>query len=136
MDNTHTDTPAPLSPDARRVLVAEDNYSNYMLVKAILEGHDLDRAFTGEEAVEKARGGKYDIILMDIKMPGMNGIEATRAIRAFDTATPIIAVTANAFDSDREEALEAGCTDFLPKPVRMERLLGFIRDCRAMSARG
>lgn len=106
----------------KSVLVAEDIDSNYLLVKAILTNFDLTRACTGEEAVKLASTYRYDAILMDIKMPVMNGVEATRRIREFDKITPIIAVTANAFDSDRVEAMEAGCSAFVTKPLKKKEL--------------
>lgn len=106
----------------KTVLVAEDIDSNYMLVKAILKNYDLTRACTGKEAVDFASNFRYDAILMDMKMPIMNGIEATKRIREFDKITPIIAVTANAFDSDRVEAMEAGCNAFVTKPLKKKDL--------------
>lgn len=110
--------------DTRRksILVAEDIDSNYMLVKAILKTFELTRACTGKEAVELASAYRYDAILMDIKMPVMSGIEATQKIRKFDKITPIIAVTANAFDSDRVEAMAAGCNAFVTKPLKKKDL--------------
>ena len=109
---------------AKKVLVAEDNDSNYALVKHILKDYNLTRAVNGVEAVEEARNGKFDLVLMDLKMPVMGGLEATRKIREFDTEIPIVALTANAFDSDRARALEAGCNAFLAKPVKKKQLLG------------
>lgn len=106
----------------KSILVAEDIDSNYMLVKAILKTFELTRACTGKEAVELASACRYDAILMDIKMPLMNGIEATQKIRKFDKVTPIIAVTANAFDSDRVEAMAAGCNAFVTKPLKKKDL--------------
>lgn len=108
----------------KKVLVAEDNDSNYALVEHILKGYDLTRALNGVEAVEKARNGKFDLVLMDMKMPVMGGLEATCKIREFDTEIPIVALTANAFDSDRASAFEAGCNAFLAKPVKKKQLLG------------
>lgn len=115
-------------PERQRksILVAEDIDSNYLLVKTLLKRFELTRARTGREAVELAAGSRYDAILMDIKMPEMDGIEATRRIREFDKTTLIVAVTANAFDSDREEALKAGCDAFVAKPIKksdLEKLL-------------
>lgn len=104
------------------VLVAEDNNSNYMMLAAMLVGHNLHRAKNGIEAVEMAKNNRYSIIFMDIKMPVMDGLEATRSIREFDTVTPIVALTANSFDSDRDAALDAGCTDYMSKPVRINDL--------------
>lgn len=88
-----------------RILVAEDNDSNYMLMRHILKGYDLVRAMNGAEAVENVRNGNFDFVLMDLKMPAMGGLEATRKIREFDSDIPIVALTANAFDSDRISAI-------------------------------
>lgn len=104
------------------ILIAEDNDSNYLLVKAILRSSNLERAVNGAEAVEMAKGKRYSIILMDLTMPVMDGLEATRKIRAFDKEIPIIALTANAFDSDRDDAMAAGCNDFLTKPIKLLEL--------------
>ena len=125
-------TNKPEAPQAdglqrKSILIAEDIDSNYMLVKAILKNVELTRAITGKEAVELAAARHYDAILMDMKMPVMNGIEATRKIREFDKITPIIAVTANAFDSDKVEAMEAGCDAFVTKPVKKKELEDVLR---------
>ena len=102
----------------KRILVAEDNDSNYMLMTYILKSHyEIFRAKNGVEAVEKAKAEAPDLILMDIKMPLMDGLEATRHIKAELPDIPIIALTANAFDNDRLQAMDAGCDDFLSKPV-------------------
>ena len=108
--------------DKLTILIAEDNDSNYMLVKVLLKGYNLTRACNGREAVELAGREKFDIILMDIRMPEMDGAEATRRIREFCPAIPIIAVTANAFDEDRRRAFEAGVDDFLTKPLSKAKL--------------
>ena len=100
------------------ILVVEDNESNYMLVKAILNNYSLTRVTNGADAIDMARDYKYDAILMDIRIPVINGLEATRQIRLFDTTTPIIAVTANAFNSDRIAAKEVGCNAFISKPIK------------------
>ena len=102
----------------KRILVAEDNDSNYLLMSFILKGHyEILRAVNGKDAVAKAASEHPDLILMDLKMPVMDGLEATRQIRAAQDNVPIVAVTANAFDTDRVHAIEAGCNDFLSKPV-------------------
>ena len=102
----------------KRILVAEDNDSNYMLMTYILKKHyEFFRAVNGADAVEKAQTEKPDLVLMDMKMPVMDGLEATRKIREQFPELPIVALTANAFDSDRQAALEAGCNDFLSKHV-------------------
>lgn len=109
------------------ILVAEDNDSNYLLVYAILKKYTtIIRAINGVEAVEKAKTGSADLILMDIKMPVMDGLDATTEIRKFNPEIPIIALTANAFDSDRERALGVGCNDFLTKPLRKSDLIAII----------
>jgi CheY-like chemotaxis protein len=108
----------------KRILVAEDNDSNYILMNYILKKHyEYFRARNGQEAVELAETEKPDLILMDLKMPVMDGLEATRLIKAKTPDLPIIALTANAFDSDRHAALEAGCDDFLSKPVNADRCI-------------
>lgn len=102
----------------KRILVAEDNDSNYMLMSYILKrDYEFFRAANGQEAVDKALAEHPDLVLMDLRMPVMDGLEATRQIKAQLPDLPIIAITANAFDSDRQKALTAGCDDFLAKPV-------------------
>ncbi|MDD4669593.1 MAG: response regulator [Bacteroidales bacterium] len=101
-----------------KILVAEDNDSNFILIQAILKSYMVDRAKNGLDAVNMAKMNNYSIIFMDIKMPVMGGLEATRKIRAFDNIIPIVALTANAFDSDKEDALEAGCTSYISKPIK------------------
>lgn len=108
------------------ILIAEDNDSNYLLLKHILKNHDLTRAITGVEAVDFAKSKKFDIILMDIRMPEMDGLEATSIIRSRDTEIPIIAVTANAFDYDKNQALKVGCNSFIAKPIRKQELLDIL----------
>ncbi|MBP3259828.1 MAG: response regulator [Prevotella sp.] len=113
----------------KRILVAEDNDSNYMLMTYILKNHyELLRARNGQEALEVAMSEKPDMVLMDIKMPVMDGLEATRLIKAKMPDMVVIALTANAFDSDRKMAMEAGCSDFLSKPVNAEKCLKTIQN--------
>ena len=80
------------------------------------------RAFNGAEAVEICRAEHPDLILMDIKMPVMDGLEATKVIRTFNEEIVIIALTANAYDSDREKAYLAGCNNYMAKPVMAAKL--------------
>jgi CheY-like chemotaxis protein len=111
----------------KRILVAEDNDSNYLLMTFILKGHyEFFRASDGQEAVDKASTEHPDLILMDLKMPRMGGLEATRQMKAKLPDMPIIALTANAFDSDRQQAMDAGCNAFLAKPVSAAECLKVI----------
>lgn len=108
----------------KRILVAEDNDSNYILMTYILKrDYEFVRAANGQEAVDLADGGNIDLVLMDVKMPMMDGLEATRIIKERHPQLPVIALTANAFDSDRQLALDAGCDDFLAKPISSARCL-------------
>ena len=110
-----------------KVLIAEDLDSNFMLLEIILsKKYNLARALNGEEAVAISRIFNPDIILMDIKMPIMNGLEATRSIRKTNADIPIIALTANAFNSDLIDAKLAGCNEVLTKPVKASILISMI----------
>ena len=112
----------------KKILVAEDNDSNFILMTYILKKYyAYERAKNGKEAVDLVNSNTYDLVLMDIKMPVMDGLEATKAIRANHPDLPIIALTANAFDSDRQLALDAGCNDFLSKPVSSDLCIKTIR---------
>ena len=112
----------------KKILIVEDNDSNYILMTYILKKYyQFERAKNGQEAVEMAEKGGYDIVLMDIKMPIMDGLEATKAIKEKVPDLPIVALTANAFDSDRQLALEAGCNDFISKPVSSDLCLQTIK---------
>ena len=118
-----------LSPDERakpsacavglKVLLAEDNPVNALLARALLNraGCTVERAGGGEEAVAAALSQPYDLILMDMRMPGMSGLDAARAIRAAGCKAPMVALTANAFDDDRRACREAGMDGFLTKPL-------------------
>ncbi|MBM3735289.1 MAG: response regulator [Acidobacteria bacterium] len=112
------------------ILVAEDNPVSSKVVTALLEkaGHQVTTAINGEEAVELALSRTFDLILMDVHMPELDGIAATRKIRAAGKNTPVVALTAAAFDSDRDRCVEAGMDRFLAKPVRREELLATIAD--------
>ena len=112
----------------KRILVAEDNDSNFILMSYILKkNYQYERAKNGQEAVDMIEAGGFDIVLMDVKMPLMDGLEATKIIKEKHPDLPIIALTANAFDSDRQLALSAGCDDFLSKPVSGEVCLKTIK---------
>lgn len=131
MDNKETNIPSAELPVQNlinkntrpTILVAEDTDSNYLLISTILKKeYTLTRARNGVEAVKLFEQTNPDIILMDIKMPEMNGIEATRIIRKSNQSVPIIAITAFAFDQDKQRALDAGCTDYIAKPIHAETL--------------
>ena len=108
----------------KSILVAEDVDSNFLLLRAFLgKMYILIRANDGLEAVELFKKHKPDLILMDIKMPNMDGLEATKAIREISKDIPIIALTAFAFDNDRQQALSAGCNSFLTNPISKMALL-------------
>ena len=114
------------------ILVAEDNDSNYLLIQNLLKENHLTRAVTGVQAVEKVKLQTFDIVFMDMRMPVMGGLEATAMIREFDQSTPIIALTANAFDSDKDDALAAGCNYFMTKPLKKRELIEILsKYCRS-----
>jgi CheY-like chemotaxis protein/HPt (histidine-containing phosphotransfer) domain-containing protein len=135
-DSTHVDDAvAVLSclPRALRVLVAEDNATNQLVVRSALAkfGIASDVAANGFEAIEAVKRAPYDVVLMDVHMPEMDGLQATRAIRALPGAqgrVPIIALTANAFDSDVARCREAGMNAHLGKPFRREDLIVALAD--------
>ncbi|WP_294470404.1 PAS domain-containing protein [uncultured Bacteroides sp.] len=107
----------------KKILIAEDVDSNFILLKDIIgKDYSLIWAKDGYEAVEMYKRDQPDLILMDIKMPRMDGLEATRIIRSYSKEIPIIALTAYAFEADKERALEVGCNDFVTKPVSEEAL--------------
>ncbi len=118
--NVSADNPAAFVPTGRPlVLVAEDAELNYLLVSSVLQDqYDLLHARNGIEAVELHALHHPDLIIMDIRMPLMDGLESTRRIRQTDAEVPIVALTAYALAADRKAAFEAGCTGFLPKPIR------------------
>lgn len=118
----NTNSPFHYNADQKKtettILVAEDIDNNFDLLKAILgKEYRIIRAKDGKEAIELYRRNKPDLILMDIKMPNMNGLDATKKIRESSIHIPIIALSAYAYVSDREAAKEAGCNDFITKPI-------------------
>ena len=113
----------------KTILVAEDNDSNYILMSYILRrDYQYTRAKNGQEAVDRVNAGGIDLVLMDIKMPVMDGLEATKLIKESHPELPVLALTANAFDSDRQLAMQAGCDGFLPKPVNSQKCLAMIAE--------
>lgn len=111
--------------DKIKILVAEDVESNYILVKNYLRDniYELTWVTNGNEVVEHCKNNNYDLVLMDIKMPEMDGLEATKIIRETNKSLPIIALTAYALDSDKDLALEAGCNAFITKPFEKDELI-------------
>ena len=106
----------------KRILITEDNDSNYILMTYILKGKYLyERARNGQEAIDMVERGDFDAVLMDMKMPVMDGLQATAIIKQRHPALPVIALTANVFQLDRQNALDAGCDDFLSKPVDRDK---------------
>jgi two-component system CheB/CheR fusion protein len=124
---------APVGKESRsysplHILVAEDNKVNQTLAKLLLEkqGHTVVVASDGQQALQAFERERFDVILMDVQMPGMDGLEATAAIRAARSKIPIIAMTAHAMAGDRERCLAAGMDDYISKPIHVEDLLTLI----------
>lgn len=113
----------------KTILVAEDIQSNFFLVSSLLKNKcDLLHAPNGLEAVEMVRRQPVDLVLMDMKMPVMDGRTATAEIRKFNSRIPIVALTAHAFDADRVVALESGCDDYLVKPINGAKLMQALKE--------
>jgi CheY-like chemotaxis protein len=128
------EAPPPLLHGGLKVLVAEDNQVNQLVIVAMLSrlGHQVDLAANGAEAVAAVERVPYDLVLMDVQMPEMDGPGATRAIRRLPgpaSRVPIIALTANAMAGHREEYLAAGMNDYVTKPIKMRDLLAAMARC-------
>ncbi len=132
----HVETSDITRLGTRRILITEDNLVNQTVAKRILVkgGFDVDVAENGEQALRKVTTGiHYDLIFMDCQMPRMDGYEASRQIRNFEernsteARVPIIALTANAMQGDREKCLDAGMDDYIPKPVKKDALFEMLR---------
>lgn len=116
---------------AHRILIVEDDSKNMKLVRHLLRasGYETLEACDGAEGVEAARTGKPALILMDVQMPVMNGLDATRTIKA-DPETrhiPVVALTALAMEGDRKRTEEAGCDGYITKPIRMRSFLDALK---------
>jgi PAS domain S-box-containing protein len=125
-EGARAETEAPVSP--MRILLAEDHVLNQMMIRLMLEaaGHVVEVVDNGLQALQIVQVNSYDLVLMDISMPEMDGVEATQRIRALEgpvSNIPIIALTANAMKGDRERFLAAGMTDYLSKPIHLEKLV-------------
>lgn len=113
------------------ILVVEDNEANQLLVQAVLEleGYRVDIAGSAQEAVERLRAATPDLILMDVQLPGQDGLSFTRELKA-DPSTadiPIVALTAHAMRGDRDLAMEAGCLGYISKPIETRTFGGQVR---------
>lgn len=113
------------------ILVVEDNDANQLLTQAVLElnGYRVDSAASASEAIDYLRSTTPDLILMDVHLPGLDGLSLTRQLKA-DPATagiPVVALTAHAMRGDREMALDAGCVGYIAKPIEVRTFAGQIR---------
>lgn len=113
------------------ILIVEDNRRNMLLIRDLLQlhGHQTLEASDGEEGIARAKAERPDMILMDLQLPGMDGLTATRVLRQdpVTAAIPIVALTAHAMKGDRERALEAGCNGYIAKPIDTRRFLAQIQ---------
>ncbi len=116
----------------KKILIIEDNEKNLYLLRFLIEklGHQVVEATDGKSGVEKAISENPDVILMDIQLPIMDGYDTTRKIRTLEEFkhTPIIAITSYAMVGDREKTLEAGCTDYIEKPIQPESFIERIQN--------
>jgi CheY-like chemotaxis protein len=125
----------PAGPRSLRILLAEDSQDNVLLIEAYLKasGYAADVARNGQIALEKFISGKYDVVLMDVQMPIMDGYSAARRIRQWEiengaTPVPILALTAHALPEEVRKSFDAGCTAHLTKPIRKSTLLAAIEE--------
>ena len=123
-----------MQPQHLKILVAEDNEVNQLVIKTMLTkmGHDVTIAHNGLEVLNHIQENVYNLILMDMQMPIMNGLESTKQIRRLNgdvQRVPIIALTANAMQGDREKCLEAGMNGYLSKPINKEELIAILSQC-------
>jgi len=128
-----------LTGGVKRILLAEDNAINALLTRTLLEaeGHVVETVEDGTLAVEAMKSQSYDLIFMDMRMPNMDGLEATRKIRSLPNVSkslPIIALTANAFDDDRNACFDSGMNDFMTKPVSAEELTQMVKNWTGQQA--
>ena len=124
------------SVEGMRILIAEDHHDLHLVMRKFLEesGATVESAHDGCEAVAKAVSGTFDVVLMDLRMPNMDGIQATRQLRSQGCATPIVALTADPATLHRAGALEAGCAACLSKPFKLQDLIASIRQSLRMGS--
>jgi len=131
--------PSPIHPDEIRILLAEDNHINQMVIKEFLtrRGYQVEIAQSGREVLEKIQKERYHLILMDVEMPDMDGIQTTKKIREIESKNgghiPIIALTAYAFEDKKNYCLEIGMDDYLTKPIHPEKLIKTVAKILAQS---
>jgi len=111
----------------KTILVAEDEVSNIKMLSLLLQKTNVKiiHVKNGKDAINQCKeNSQIDLVLLDIKMPKISGLEATREIRRFNNELPILAFTAYAMPADQQKAIEVGCTDFIAKPIKKDKLLG------------
>jgi CheY-like chemotaxis protein len=137
---TDVEPARPAMPDRARILVADDDVALVRILEAVLrgDGYDVDVAFDGEEMVSKARAASYDLVLVDITMPNLDGLAACRRLRALDgyRDTPFVVLTARTRQDDMAAAFEAGITDFIRKPFALPQVRARVRSWLARGAAG
>lgn len=114
--------------EGKEILVVEDEPSNYDLIRVFLKRYkpNLSWVKDGKDAVDACKTKYYNVVLMDIQLPYMNGLEATKLIKEMDDQIPVIAQTAYAMSQDRQKALSAGCDDYIAKPMKRQDLVELI----------
>ena len=112
----------------KKILIVEDDLTNSELINEIFDSLEVEikSVYSGNEAIEICRKENFDVVLMDIQLPGRNGYEATREIKKMKPDMVIIAQTAYAFEADRQKSLESGCSDYISKPFKKEELLKMV----------
>jgi len=128
LEQLQKDQSEPSLPVSRRALVAEDAKANQALIQVLLQkmGFEVTIVEDGQQAIEQVRKEAFDIIFMDMQMPVVNGYDATQQIKAMGIRTPVIAVTAHAMKGDEQKCFDAGCDDYIAKPIdrkKMEQII-------------